>query len=109
MFRPRLVRTLPIASLVAFVACGGPPDDEAADSAIDTTAESVMENDVPETESTDFGSTDPCAVLVAADVREVTGSDPGPPEKVTPVPGGASYCDWPMAADTSRTIVTVPS
>ena len=32
-------------------------------------------------------------VLVAADVREVTGSEPGPPEKVTPVPGGASWQD----------------
>lgn len=96
-----------MATLLALVACGGPPDDEAADSAIDTTAAAARENELAETESTDVPSTDPCAVLVAADVREVTGSDPGPPEKVTPVPGGASYCNWPMAADTSRTIVTV--
>ena len=107
MFRPRLFRSLRIATLVALAACGGPQDDEAADSAIDTTAGSAVENEVPENESTDVASTDPCAVLDAADVREVTGSDPGLPDKVTPVAGGGSYCNWPMVADTSRTIVTV--
>jgi hypothetical protein len=50
---------------------------------------------------------DPCAVLSAEDLREVTGSEPGTPERIEPVAGGVSYCDWPLAADTSRTLVTV--
>jgi hypothetical protein len=52
-------------------------------------------------------ATDPCAILSATDVGEVTGSEAGTPELITPVAGGVSYCDWPMAADTSQTIVTV--
>lgn len=76
--------------------CGGAAEEESldADPALDEGAEAV-------------GATDPCEVLTAADIREVTGSEPGSPEVITPVAGGVSYCDWPMAADTSRTIVTV--
>ena len=76
--------------------CGGAAEEESldADPALDEGAEAV-------------GATDPCEVLIAADIREVTGSEPGSPEVITPVAGGVSYCDWPMAADTSRTIVTV--
>ncbi len=104
MPRQALTRVYPIA-LLAFLAgaggiflagCGGAAEEESldADPALDEGAEAV-------------GATDPCEVLTAADIREVTGSEPGSPEVITPVAGGVSYCDWPMAADTSRTIVTV--
>ena len=53
------------------------------------------------------GTTDPCEVIGAADIRDVTGSEAGPPDLITPVAGGVSYCEWRMAADTSQTIVTV--
>ncbi|HEY7472922.1 MAG TPA: hypothetical protein VIE68_11305 [Gemmatimonadota bacterium] len=50
---------------------------------------------------------DPCVVLSAEDVRDVTGSEPGAPRRVEPVAGGVSYCHWSLAADTSQTLVTV--
>ena len=50
---------------------------------------------------------DPCDVLTPEDILEVTGSEAGAPERVEPVEGGASYCDWPPAADSFRTLLTV--
>ena len=76
--------------------CGGATEEESSD------PDSAPAGSVEPT-----AATDPCEVVTAADIREVAGAEPGPPEIVTPVAGGVSYCDWPMAADTSRTIVTV--
>lgn len=50
---------------------------------------------------------DPCGVLTPEDILEVTGSEAGTPQRVDPVEGGASYCDWPPAADTFQTLLTV--
>lgn len=64
----------------------------------------------PDRESEDGSPTaaaDPCAVVTAEDVRAVTGTEPAPPSRVTPVAGGVSYCDWRMAADTTQSLVTV--
>ena len=99
---PRLFRYLPIATFAVLVGCGGPADDGTTDSATDTTQDPAAESGSPE-----IAAADPCAVLTAGDVLEVTGSETGTPGAVTPVEGGVSYCNWPMAGDTSRTIVTV--
>lgn len=103
---PRVARTRGCRiALLAFLAgsggvllggCGGATEEESSD------PDSVPAGNVEAT-----AATDPCEVVTPADIREVTGSEPGSPEIVTPVAGGISYCDWPMAADTSRTIVTV--
>ena len=96
MVRFALARILSI-TLPAFLAgCGGAAEEPSLD------ADPALDESVAVA-----GATDPCEVVGPADIREVTGSEPGSPEVVTPVAGGVSYCDWPMAADTSRTIVTV--
>ena len=96
MLRSRLAGRLSVALLALLVGCGEATEDDEA----------------PGPDSVPAGAevavaTDPCEVVSAADIREVTGSEPGSPEVITPVAGGVSYCDWPMASDTSQTIVTV--
>jgi hypothetical protein len=95
---PRRARAgLPSIALLAVLAgCGGAAEERPA------------EADPASAGSPDAAAaTDPCEVVSPADVREVTGSEPGAPELITPVAGGVSYCEWPMASDTSRTLVTV--
>lgn len=93
---PAPVRIPSIALLVLLVGCGGAPDEGTPDADPASTGTGEV-----------AGATDPCEVLTASDIREVTGSEPGTPERITPVAGGVSYCEWPMAADTSQTVVTV--
>lgn len=90
------VRIPPIALLVLLAGCGGAPEEESPDA----DAASVERGEVA-------GATDPCEVVSPSDIREVTGAEAGTPELITPVAGGVSYCEWPMAADTAQTIVTV--
>jgi hypothetical protein len=85
-----------VALLILLAACGG-ASEEASPNADPASAAS---GDVA-------GTTDPCEVVSAADIREVTGSETAAPKMITPVAGGVSFCEWPMAADTSQTIVTV--
>ena len=95
-FSAALLAVLALVGSVLLAGCGGGNEENS-----------------PEADPAPAGSleaaamTDPCEVVSASDIREVTGSEPGSPELITPVAGGVSYCDWPMAADTSRTIVTV--
>ena len=96
MSHPALARQLSVALLVLFVGCGEATEDDEASGPDSVPAGAEV-----------AGATDPCEVLDPADIREVTGSEPGSPEAVTPVAGGVSYCEWPMASDTSRTLVTV--
>ena len=82
--------------LVILAGCGGGTEEQPSEA--DPTSAGSAEV---------AGATDPCEVVGPADVREVTGSEPGAPELITPVAGGVSFCEWPMASDTSRTLVTV--
>lgn len=93
-FAPARIPSIALLALLA--GCGGATEEEP----LDADPTSAGGNEVA-------AAVDPCEVVGAADIREVTGSEPGSPEVVTPVAGGVSYCDWPMADDTSRTIVTV--
>ena len=96
---------IPSIALLAFLALGGSVFLAGCGGG---TEEQTSDPDSEPTGSTEVvGTTDPCEVIGASDIREVTGSEPGSPEVITPVAGGVSYCEWPMAADTSRTIVTV--
>ena len=90
------VRIPAIALLVLLAGCGGASEEGTPDADPASAGTGEM-----------AGSTDPCELLSAADIREVAGSEAGTPELITPVAGGVSYCEWPMAADTSQTIVTV--
>lgn len=91
-----LARYLSMMLLAFLLGCGDAEEERASDP------------DSASVESAEVArATDPCEVVSAADIREVTGSEPGTPELITPVAGGVSYCDWPMASDTSQTIVTV--
>jgi hypothetical protein len=96
MPRRTLARRLSIALLAFLAGCGGATEED----------EASRPDSMP-TGAEVAGATDPCGVLSATDIREVTGSEPGSPALITPVEGGVSYCDWPMAADTAQTIVTV--
>lgn len=104
MSRLRFARTCsacacPLALAVALVlmACGTPEEGPS-----DSEGESTESGNAPA-----VAVTDPCAVVTVEDVLAVTGSEPAPPSRVTPVAGGVSYCDWRMASDTTQTLVTV--
>lgn len=89
-----------IAALITMIACGGSSGDGAGDPAADETI--TAGEDVAAAVGVD-----PCAVLTAEDVREVTGIEPGSPAVLEPVSGGVRLCDWPMAADMTTPILSV--
>lgn len=96
MFRSMPVRIPSIALLALLAACGGATEEEPSEAV-----------PVPAGSEVASAATDPCEVVTPDDIREVTGSEAGTPERITPIAGGMSFCEWPMAADTSRTLVTV--
>lgn len=96
MPRVTLAWRLPVLLLAFLAGCGGVAEEDEGSGPDSVAAGAEV-----------AGATDPCEVLRAADIREVTGAVPGSPALITPVEGGVSYCNWPMASDTSQTIVTV--